>query len=538
MKRIVAVLLLVGAAVPLGAQTMWDAYNFSQTDYYGTARSVAMGNAMTAVGGDLGSVTFNPAGSAVSTYSQFELTPAITISSTNTVGQALQANGSPYCFQNYEKDASTRFKMPNFGFMLNMDTGRSRGLRNWTFGFVGNATYNYQNEILATGTNQETSLAGALATEAMGIPQENLMGDWWDTSLNPLPSWRSMLAYRSGLIDTYDGLTSDYIGVTERLLPGGGIQLADRINQEFGERRRGNKYDLITNMAFNISDRFFFGFNMGITSLGYSTQQYWLEQAVSPEKFELEYAAEGGGTKKAHFDYLNMRYSYEANGAGIYAKAGFLWRVFGGLRLAAAIQTPTAFGITERYGYDAKVVFVENEFNQSETSSPQDEWSYDFTSPWLYNVGLAYTIGNFALLSVDYEHTDYSSMKFRSFDQDFSAVNGQIQENFGESHNFRAGLEVRPVPAVALRGGYTYTTCPQKDYVNGERSTMSFGLGYSSNGSFYADLAVRMHYLPEEHLNIYDDYAYDGDGNLVFPSPTVNINTTLVDALVTVGWRF
>ena len=32
--------------------------------------------------------------------------------------------------------------------------------------------------------------------------------------------------------------------------------------------------------------------------------------------------------------------------------------------------------------------------------------------------------------------------------------------------------------------------------------------------------------------------AYAADGSLIMPSPTVNINTTLVDALLTFGWRF
>lgn len=532
MKKIVAALMLLGAGVPLGAQTLWDAYNFSQTNYYGTARSVALGNAMTAVGGDLGSITFNPAGAAVTTYSQFVLTPSISVSSSSTMGQAMTGDSSPYCFQDMNKANMTRFKMPNFGLMLNMDTGRSRGIRNWTFGFVGNATHNYQNNILATGTNRETSLAGALAAQTSGIPQENLTAGWWD-NVNPLPSWNSMLAYQSGIIDTYNGLTSDYIGVTERLLADGGIQLTDVINQEYGSRRLGNKYDLITNMAFNVSDRFFFGANIGITSLNYRNEEYWLEQAVNPNNFALNYA----DGSVAHFDYLRMRYSYEADGSGIYAKAGFLWRVFGGLRIAAAIQSPTAFTITERYGYDAKTVFQESDY-YGETSSPQDEWSYSVRSPWLYNLGVAYTIGSSILLSADYERVMYNSMRFRSDSYDFSYLNSDIRSNMGVSNNIRVGAEVRVLPELAVRGGYTFTSNPMKDYVNGERTSYSVGLGYSSPGSFFADLAVRVNTLPEEHLNIYADYAYDAAGNLQMPSPTVNINTALTDVLVTVGWRF
>jgi hypothetical protein len=48
---------------------MYDGLTFSQNNYYGTARSIGMGNAMTAVGGDLGSIGINPAGSAVYNFS-------------------------------------------------------------------------------------------------------------------------------------------------------------------------------------------------------------------------------------------------------------------------------------------------------------------------------------------------------------------------------------------------------------------------------------------------------------------------------------
>ena len=63
MKRILAAAFLSVMALQAGAQGWTDALNFSENDYLGTARSVGMGNAMTAVGGDLGSLTFNPAGS-------------------------------------------------------------------------------------------------------------------------------------------------------------------------------------------------------------------------------------------------------------------------------------------------------------------------------------------------------------------------------------------------------------------------------------------------------------------------------------------
>ena len=76
MKKTFIAITLMLSAIVAGAQTMYDGLTFSQNNYYGTARSLGMGNAMTAVGGDLGSIGINPAGSAVFNYSQFAFHPA------------------------------------------------------------------------------------------------------------------------------------------------------------------------------------------------------------------------------------------------------------------------------------------------------------------------------------------------------------------------------------------------------------------------------------------------------------------------------
>ena len=53
------------APFALAGQNAWDAMRYSQVNYQGTARSLALGNAVTALGGDFGSITLNPAASAV-----------------------------------------------------------------------------------------------------------------------------------------------------------------------------------------------------------------------------------------------------------------------------------------------------------------------------------------------------------------------------------------------------------------------------------------------------------------------------------------
>ena len=156
MKKTILAITLMLAALTAGAQTMYDALTFSQNNYYGTARSIGMGNAMTAVGGDLGSIGINPAGSAVYNYSQFTLSPNLTVSTMNASYSAYPVNGSDV-YSNEQLRKLTRFSMPNVGATFNMQTGNDRGLVAVTYGFVVNGTNNYTNQMFASGRNDKTS---------------------------------------------------------------------------------------------------------------------------------------------------------------------------------------------------------------------------------------------------------------------------------------------------------------------------------------------------------------------------------------------
>ena len=136
-KTVFTILLTIAASVGAFAQTAYDAWLFSENNYEGTARSVAMGNAFTALGGDLGGITINPAGSAVAGYSQITLTPSLTFSTNTATGVPYE--GSSY-FQREMKSRKVRAGIPNVGFTFNFDTGRKSGLKGLTLGFVLNQT--------------------------------------------------------------------------------------------------------------------------------------------------------------------------------------------------------------------------------------------------------------------------------------------------------------------------------------------------------------------------------------------------------------
>ena len=526
MKRIFVTLLLLGAAaLGASAQSWQDAFYLSENHESGTARSVAMGNAMTAVGGDLGSLTFNPAGSAVSGYSQFTLTSGFSLSSTFAQGTAI--DGEPFGFEDPSKDHFLRMKLPNFGFMGVFDMHRSSGLKRITFGLVGNATNDYTNRYLATGTNGNTSISGALASGAMGYSTSELDGSFFSGDT----PWDVMTAYQGYMISPISGRPGEYLGVSEVMFPQGDIALPGFINQRFSEERRGYKYDYLLNIGFDISDILYLGANLGMSTLSHH-MSYGMQE--SPVANNADRFVQQDGSL---FQTSRFRYTLDTEGSGAYLKGGFLLRPVAGLRIGAAIQTPTVFTIHEVEAYD-----VRTEFSSGTRSarSADGEYHYKMRTPYRVDAGLAYTFGQVALLSVDYTLTDYRTMEFRDMDgytTDFESRNWDIRDNVGLSHTIRVGGELRPVPALAIRAGYNYVTSPEIHVPEATHTKVSFGLGYSSSGSFFADLAVRFHWLPFEYNTVYFYGTTDSNGQEIL-TPQIGVSPVLTDALLTLGWRF
>ncbi|MBO8484863.1 MAG: hypothetical protein IAB78_00365 [Bacteroidetes bacterium] len=536
MKKTAILLLLVGITASAGAQTMYDAYNFSKSDYVGTARTMAMGNAFTALGGDIGAVSINPAGSAVARYSQASISPGINISVNTALGTSTE------WFEKNLRTYMTKFAMPNFGFSINFDTHRLSGLKNWSLGFVVNRTGTYQDDMVAQGSNALTTFAGSMASFAEGFDPAELGAEDAYNNFD----WRSVVSYGSGIIGEIDG-THEYAGVTEDV-ENGQCFLAAPIDQKFARRTLGSRQDYILNFGTNFSDIIFVGVNLGITSINYTHDYYILESAQEPDMFSTR------------FNSLKYNYGYAASGTGIYGKFGIIALPFKGLRVGAAIQTPTSTTIRETWHMSAEqscYATGENSYPEGNASSPEGEYEYNLISPFRFNVGAAYTFGSIGLISIDYEMCNYRSMSFHEIgtndDTAFEVTNTDIRNVMGTTHELRAGIEFKPLPELSVRAGYNFQTNPipsDIDYENqyiwerteGNTHSASLGIGYSSKGSFFADLAARMTKYPDRYIYPYDYYTYDEDWNQYVdasvPTPEILSKKMLWNVLLTIGFRF
>jgi hypothetical protein len=109
---------------------------------------------------------------------------------------------------------------------------------------------------------------------------------------------------------------------------------------------------------------------------------------------------------------------------------------------------------------------------------------------------------------------------------------------------------------MALRVGYNLTSGAQHNTLSGQdqvislttaerrdqlRTAVTFGVGYSSPGSFFMDAAVRFQYLPNEYFTPYWYYYRESGRTYIDDSvvtPEVCGQSALCNALLTLGWRF
>ena len=545
-KTAITIILSLATAFAF-AQNANDAYMFSENQYEGTARTMAMGNAFTALGGDLGSLTINPAGSAVAGYSQFTITPALTIS-TNTAQGALPPNhnGSLPYFQNKVTSRTTGTGVTNAGFTFNWETGRKSGLKSIAFGLVSNQTNTWNGEANTNGTNALTSFMGAVANTAT---LNGLLGsELGATDAYDFMPWREVSAFKSGMISNFGGFDNAFAGATDKIEvytdptdPSReiyNVYQAGTINQAFNRNIDGYKRDFVVNIGGNYADFIYLGANLGFTTISYSDDWYLTEEAVNQNDFAID--LDNGDTM--YFKKMKYSYGYWAEGSGVYGKFGAIITPGNGLRIGAAFQTPTVTTMDENWTEDGETEFSTGSYS---SYSPYGNAQYTFSSPMRANLGIAYTYGGLGLISLDYEMADYSQMRYDTSNSDrtyFEEVNRDIRSRYGISHVLRAGVEVKPLPELAVRAGYSLTTSGEKfdswgNQISQKKQTASFGLGYSSKGSFFADAAIQARFLNKEYIMPYEDYT-DADGGIIEYAPEIGIHRSLWKALLTIGWRF
>ncbi len=511
----------------LKAQNLDDAIRFNKRELSGTSRSLGMANAFGALGGDLSSLSINPAGIATYRTSEFAFTPSITLNqSTATYGTLSN------------KDDKYAFPLNQIGFVTTNKPMRERnkGLISTHFGFTYNRTadfHEYTSMLLGRNITDEydndgyptriNTLLTSLLWKGMGQTPDEMQ-------INSYPSYQAYDVYLINPVFEDQEYPTEYFSEYEFKDESDNTIYNKNLNgitQMNIIERSGYAGEYGITIGANISHVLLLGGSINIQSFKYEQKESFRE--INSNGFDPAFNTD--------LDYYDAYNKLNQKGLGLNAKFGMILNL-NPVRLGASFHTPTFFGIDEEY-YSGMDSYFMN-YDHYNTKSTITEFSYNYRTPYRANGSAAIILGKFALLSFDYEMTDHTSSKFDSKDGYatlFEDINKSINEEMKITHDFRAGIEIKPVPYVALRAGAAYFDSPIKDeYIDVELTKWmgTAGLGIR-NKNFFFDVAYAL------KLNDDNYYMNTSEGSLLeglsFTGP-IKLENRNHQASFTFGWKF
>jgi hypothetical protein len=493
MKKISLIILAVlSLFTGVFAQNVEDALRYSQVFYGGTARFMSMGGAFTALGGDMSSLSQNPAGIGVFRSSEISVTPQLF---------HIKSSSS---FNGITSDYLYNFNLNQAGLVFNVVSNKVFTLN---FGYSFNKTNNLNQSIIIQGVSKESSMADYWAAYSDGY-YKNELGD-------NVPDAR--LAFDAWIIDTLPGSNVNYGTVFSNY--------GDNPPSVYGQTiRRLVSYEGYTgehalSVGGNFSNKVFFGATLGISKLKYTSHFEHLEST----DIDLVSAFK-------NFTYTDH---FENSGTGYTLKIGTIIKPVEFLRIGLAFHSPTLYYIDEYFYEDITSNFTDGghyEYN----NSPM-RFNYSLTTPFRAMTGIAVQIKKIAMISADYEYVDYSTAKFSETGDgyDYTGKNLKIKKALKPTSNFRLGGELR-LNRFYLRSGYGYygkAIHRGEDNANLNYHSISFGTGFRER-NISIDLA-------------YTNYKYS-QTNVLYPLDTspdpasvdYNLSTIKNMFTVTLGYKF
>ncbi|WP_306352924.1 OmpP1/FadL family transporter [Flavobacterium sp. '19STA2R22 D10 B1'] len=480
------------------AQDISDAMRYSQSNLTGTARFRAMSGAFGALGGDLSSLSVNPAGSAVFANNQM----AITVSNYNIKNKASY-------FGTKTSDSESAFDLNQLGavFVFNNQNPDS-DWKKFTLGVNYDNMGDFDNSIFTAGTNPTNSISQYFLHYANGVPPGALSNPSWG-SLG-YGGQQAFLAYDSYLIESNNDAGNTYFSQ----VPAGGNYYQDNRIVTSGYNGK-----LSFNIATQYQDRFYFGLNLNT---------HFTDYKRSSSFYESNNNTNPGGVSVQELQFNNELYTY---GNGFSFQVGAIAKVTNEFRVGLAYESPTWYKLNDElsqrmitYRYDAS---PSNPNPGSYLRAVVDPnivtiyQPYKLQTPGKYTGSMAYVFGKNALISVDYSLKDYSSTKYRpSNDPVLSNYNTQMANILDVTSEVRVGAEYR-IKELSLRGGYRFEQSPYKNGKTiGDLQGFSGGLGYNF-GSTKLDIAYS--YFKRD----YDLQAFSQGLTDVSNIKSVNNNITL-----------
>ena len=536
MKRIAC--LFVSAFFLAGgiayAQGEMNAYTMSQTDLNGTARYLGMSGAFGALGGDISSMSTNPAGLGI--YRSSEVVTTISLSS---IKANTNWNGSK------ADESKTKFNFDNIAYVGYFPTGNDEGIVGWNIGLSYNRVKSFNRSYRMNGA-QPFSVADYAADMAHGIPEKDLtlVSGKFDPYFDANNYWLSVLGYEAGFFKpNTSGGDTYHSAFGEPGSNGWGAYSPQNVDLLVNEKGSIGQYNI--SFATNISNRFFLGATVAITDMDYNlTTRY-------TEDFTVK-------------DLLWLDNGLSTDGTGYAFNIGAIVRPVDFLRVGIAYNSPTWYKMTDYFHGSAQVVIDDVEGKVKETPDYQ-AGEYRFRTPdrWIFSVA---GVGQNFLISADYELTNYKRMNLSDVDGYDMPQTDDIKGDFGMSGTLKVGAEYKVTPQFSVRAGTLWRTSPMKQHVKdgiaainpktGEyyinavnvagtipnytvdkgMNSYSVGVGYRFTPTFFADHGCVDSDYKEDSYSF--TITFNPDGSVVVKSDPASLKTKTTQVALTLGYKF
>ena len=549
MKKKVFALLLCGLPLLMNAQDAFDVLQVSQTDLRGTSRFQSMAGAFGALGGDLSTMTQNPAGIGVYRNSDLGITFGLDFNSSKS---------------GVDKLNETKFNVNNIGYVgaIRLD---SESVPNLNFGFSYNRIKSFNRHYIGGMGAINNSMSNYIADAFVNIPGYDPRDLCWDDQYDPYNQdpyapWAAITTFD---MPTTNGGYVGIINLEDNAMKG--MFMYDNMDKpitsgsayyEVDERGHADEY----NIAFggNIANKVYFGLDFGILDLEYRSFQAYEEKLENAyimvddnDLFTSPMTCDNTAANWGLYNYLHTE------GTGVNFKLGLIWKPTQALRIGAAFHTPTYYDIRYTYYHEAYLDAFKDGYNlYSAEKGSNDGYngSYEYTikTPWRFMGSVAGVIGKSGIISLDYECVANQTMRMGEERYgDFYDVTQHVKSYFKPSHIIRLGGEYRVNPNWSLRAGYSIKTSQVEKAVDdydlniataGTNPTYQYdntvqhitcGVGYHYK-SFYTDLAY-VHQMRESVYNAFspinDEYGYE-------PSNSADVKDNNNRISLTLGVRF
>lgn len=524
------------------AQGEMDAYKMSQNELNGTARYLGMSGAFGALGGDISSMSTNPAGLGIYRSSEVVTTISLSSAKTNSDWNGTSADKS-----------KTRFNFDNIAYVGYFPTGNDEGIVGWNIGLSYNRVKDFNRSYRMNGA-QAYSVADYVADVLYGTDQNDLRyGDEnYDPYFDSRISWLGILGFDAGFVDNYAGNNKEYHSAFGYEENGEWLNYSPQnVNLLVNEKGSIGQYNI--SFATNISDRFFLGATVAITDLDYTLSTEYTEDFTQNSQLRLDNGLSTDGT------------GYAFNIGAIVRPVDFL-------RVGVAYNSPTWYKMTDYFHGTAGTTINNQDWNTQNTPDYQSG-DYRLRTPdrWIFSIA---GVGQNFLISADYELTNYKRMVLNDVDGYELRTTEDIKKDFGMSGTLKVGAEYKITPQFSVRAGTLWKTSPMKQHVKdgippknekGEfevdaigivgtipsytvdkgTNSYSVGLGYRFTPNFYMDLACVYRVYKE------DGYAFPStyqagisdidkllDEGIVVKSDPASLKTKTTQVALTLGYKF